>query len=88
MEAADGMSKGMPIIEKEIKRKDVERESLGTVVAGIVYGDLHTIGKIIVVTLFTTEGFTVYDSGVNIKAEEFIEVMRKYKANILASLPW
>lgn len=82
--AADAMSKAMPVIKKEIKRKGIKRESLGTVVAGTVYGDIHTIGKTMVVTLLIAEGFTVYDLGVNIKTEEFIEAIRKYKANILA----
>ncbi|MEA1964072.1 MAG: cobalamin-dependent protein [Candidatus Aerophobetes bacterium] len=82
--AADAMQSAMPIIEEEIKRKGAKRESLGIIVIGTVYGDIHSIGKTMVATLLTAGGFTVHDLGVNTKAEEFIEAIKKYKAGILA----
>lgn len=82
--AAEAMSSALPIIETEIKRKGAKRKSLGTVVAGTVYGDIHSIGKTMVCTLLTAEGFTVHDLGINLTAEEFMDGIRKYKADILA----
>ena len=82
--AADAMQSAMPIIEKEIERKGVKRETLGIVVIGTVYGDIHSIGKTMVATLLQAEGLTVHDLGVNVKTEQFIETIKKYKANILA----
>ena len=82
--AADAMSSAMPIIEEEIKRKGAKRKTSGIIVVGTVYGDIHSIGKTMVATLLIAEGFTVHDLGVNIKAEEFIEAIKKYKAGILA----
>jgi len=82
--AADAMSSAMPIIEKEIKKTGAKRESLGTIVAGTVFGDIHSIGKTMVCTLLIAEGFEVYDLGVNIKAEEFLKAIKKYNADILA----
>jgi corrinoid protein of di/trimethylamine methyltransferase len=82
--AADAMSSAMPIIEEEIKRTGAERASLGTIIAGTVFGDIHSIGKTMVCTLLTAEGFEVHDLGVNIKAEEFLEAAKKYNADILA----
>jgi len=82
--AADAMSAATPIIEEEIKRTGKKRESLGTIVAGTVFGDIHSIGKTMICTLLTAEGFKVYDLGVNIKAEQFLEAIKKYNANILA----
>jgi len=57
---------------------------LGTVVIGTVYGDIHNIGKNMVASLLTAEGFSVHDLGINVTAEQFMEAIRKYKANILA----
>jgi methanogenic corrinoid protein MtbC1 len=82
--AADAMSAATPIIEEEIKRTGAKRESLGTIVAGTVFGDIHSIGKTMICTLLTAEGFKVYDLGVNIKAEQFLEAIKKYDADILA----
>ena len=82
--AADAMSSAMPIIEEEIKRTGAKRESLGTIVAGTVFGDIHSIGKTMVCTLLVAEGFKVHDLGINIKAEQFLDAIKKYHANILA----
>lgn len=82
--AADAMSSAMPIIEEELKRTGAKTEKLGTVVAGTIFGDIHSIGKTMVCTLLTAEGFEVHDLGVNIKAEEFVEAIKKYEPNILA----
>jgi len=82
--AADAMQAAMPIIEEELKRTGAKRETLGTVVAGTVFGDIHSIGKSMVCTLLVAGGFEVHDLGVNIKAEEFLEAVDKYQADILA----
>jgi len=82
--AADAMQVAMPILEEEIKKVGKKRESLGIVVVGTVFGDIHDIGKSMVSTLLLAEGFEVHDLGVNIKAEEFIEAIEKYQPDILA----
>lgn len=82
--AADAMQSAMPIIQKEIERKGMKMETLGVVVVGTVFGDIHNIGKTMVCTLLAAEGFTVHDLGVNVTAEKFIEAVKKYKADILA----
>lgn len=82
--AADAMQSATPIVEKELKKGGTKRKSLGTVVIGTVFGDIHSIGKTMVCTLLTAEGFEVYDLGVNIKAEEFVKAVKKHKVDILA----
>ncbi|MFW6056774.1 MAG: cobalamin-dependent protein, partial [Chloroflexota bacterium] len=82
--AADAMTAATPVIEEEIKRTGAERQSTGTVVIGTVYGDIHTIGKTMVATLLQAEGFTVYDAGINVTAEQFVESVRTQKPDILA----
>jgi corrinoid protein of di/trimethylamine methyltransferase len=82
--AAQAMEAATPVITEELKKRDLKREPLGTVVIGTVLGDIHTIGKAMVSRLLTAEGFTVHDLGVNISAEAFIKAVRDYKPNILA----
>ena len=84
MGAAEAMQSAMPIFEEEIKNKGMVRESLGTVVIGTVYGDIHDIGKTMVGTLLTAAGFSVHDLGVNKTTDEFIEAVKEYEPNILA----
>ncbi len=82
--AAAAMTAAAPIIEEEIKRVGSRRESLGTVVIGTVWGDIHTIGKTMVGTLLTADGFIVKDLGTNVSAEGFITGIKRYNADILA----
>ena len=82
--AADAMKHGAPAIEKEIRRAGLSRESLGTVLIGTVYGDIHDIGKNMVSTLLMAEGFTVHDAGVNATADQFIAAVEEYQPDILA----
>ena len=84
MGAAEAMQSAMPILEAEIVKKGMERKSLGTVVIGTVYGDIHDIGKTMVGTLLTTGGFSVHDLGVNKSVEEFVQAVKEYKPDILA----
>jgi len=82
--AADAMQSATPIIEKEIERCGKKKETLGTVVIGTVAGDIHSIGKTMVATLLQAQGFTVHDLGVDVKAEAFIDTVKKHNAEILA----
>lgn len=82
--AAQAMEAATPVITEELKKRDLKREPLGTVVIGTVLGDIHTIGKAMVSRLLTAEGFSVHDLGVNISAEAFIKAVEDYQPNILA----
>lgn len=82
--AANAMNAAMPIIEEEIQRKGTKRKNLGTVVLGTVAGDIHSIGKNMVGTLLTAEGFKVRDLGVDIPAEQFVKAVKEEDADILA----
>jgi methylmalonyl-CoA mutase cobalamin-binding domain/chain len=82
--AADTMQSVMSILEKEIKKVETQLKTLGTVVIGTVFGDIHDIGKTMVSTFLKAEGFSVNDLGVNVTAEIFVDAIEKYNANILA----
>ena len=59
------------------------RETLGTVVLGTVFGDLHDIGKNLVKLLLETSGFSVIDLGENVPAREFLESARNNHADVV-----
>ena len=82
--AADALQSAMPIFEEEIKRRGASRDTLGTVVIGTVKGDIHTIGKMMVSTFLTAAGFAVYDVGVDVNAQQFMDGVKEYNADVLA----
>jgi methanogenic corrinoid protein MtbC1 len=82
--AADAVQATMPILEEEIKRSGAETRSLGTVVAGTVKGDIHSIGIQTVCTLLIGAGFGVHYLGIDIAPEQFVTAVRETKADLLA----
>jgi len=60
-----------------------EGSSAGKVVIGTVKGDIHDIGKNIVVTLLRGAGFEVVDLGVDVPGPKFVETIRRSGARVL-----
>jgi corrinoid protein of di/trimethylamine methyltransferase len=55
----------------------------GVVVAGTVKGDLHDIGKNLVVSMLEGSGFKVHDLGTDVTPQKFVEAIREHKPQIL-----
>jgi len=81
--AADGMQKAMELLEPELLARKQSIESTGSVVLGTVRGDIHEIGKSLVGTMLSANGFKVIDLGVDVPTEIFIDKVKEVKANIL-----
>jgi len=58
-------------------------KSAGTIVIGTVKGDIHDLGKNVVVTLLRGAGFEVIDLGVDVPAERFVEKLKQTGAKVL-----
>jgi methanogenic corrinoid protein MtbC1 len=82
--AAEAMTAGTTILEAEIAQGSAQQTGLGVVVIGTVFGDIHDIGKNMVVILLRAAGFSVYDLGINIRAEAFVDAAIRYNARLLA----
>ena len=55
----------------------------GKVLIGTVAGDMHDIGKNMVVTMLKGVGFDVMDLGINVAREKFVESVAQFKPDIL-----
>jgi methylmalonyl-CoA mutase cobalamin-binding domain/chain len=60
-----------------------KKETIGNVVIGTVKGDIHDIGKNIVVTLLRGAGFEVLDLGVGVPPEKFVEALKNTGTYVL-----
>ena len=56
---------------------------IGTYVMGTVKGDVHDIGKNLVNIMLEGAGFTVYDLGVNVAPEMFVEKVQEHQPDIV-----
>lgn len=55
----------------------------GKVIIGTVHGDIHDIGKDIVVLMLDVNGFEVLDLGIDVPAEKFVEAIREFKPAVV-----
>ncbi len=62
-----------------------EREVLGRVVLGTVEGDLHEIGKTLVGTMLTANGFEVTDIGIDKPAADFVAAVKETNADLVGA---
>lgn len=81
--SANGMQEAMKLLEPELSARQQERKSAGKVVIGTVHGDIHEIGKSLVATMLSANGFQVYDLGVDVSVETFLAKIRETDANLL-----
>lgn len=81
--SAQAFTAAMDVLEPIIAQMSDNQKNNGTVVMGTVKGDIHKIGKDIVVLLLKTRGFNVIDLGENIPASEFLKAAQKHNANII-----
>lgn len=65
------------------KLTDENVKSRGTVLIGAVEGDMHDLGKSIVIAMLSSAGYTVHDLGVDVPNETFIEKTKELKPDIL-----
>jgi methanogenic corrinoid protein MtbC1 len=63
--------------------KAAEVKRLGKVVVGTVAGDIHDIGKDIVVFMLDVNGFEVFDLGIDVPAEKFVESIKKTGSKVV-----
>jgi len=82
--SAEAMKAALAILEPELAKGNSVRESQGAVLACTVQGDIHDIGKRIVCTMLSANGFTVVDLGVNVKIDRFVQEIKTRKPDIVA----
>ena len=58
---------------------------MGKVVIGTVKGDIHSLGKNIVITMLKAANFDVIDLGKDVPSSKFAEVAAQEKADIIAA---
>lgn len=56
---------------------------LGKIVLGTVAGDLHDIGKNLVTFMLDVNGFAVYDLGIDVKPQIFVDKIREVQPQIV-----
>lgn len=78
----EAMKAALAVLEPALAGNQ-ERLVLGKVVLGTVKGDMHEIGKTLVGTMLSSNGFEVTDIGIDRSAEDFIEAVNEKQATLV-----
>jgi methanogenic corrinoid protein MtbC1 len=82
--AGEMLKKIANIVKPYLKQEsDQKAGAVGKVVVGSVKGDIHDIGKDIVVFMLDINGFEVHDLGVDVPAEKFVEAIREIHPQVV-----
>jgi trimethylamine corrinoid protein len=82
--SATAMQGVIEIIDAALEKKG-QKQSRGKVVIGTVEGDLHDIGKTIVVSLLRANGFEVKDLGRDVPIDRFIAEAEAFGADVIGT---
>jgi len=70
---ADALYAGLDILRPVVETSGREAKTRGSIVLGVVEGDVHDIGKNLVKLMFDVAGWNVYDLGKDVPLDKFIE---------------
>jgi trimethylamine corrinoid protein len=72
------------MLEPHLKGKKAEKaESVGKVIIGTVAGDIHDIGKNLVVFMLDVNGFEVLDLGIDVPAQKFVDTIKESGSTVV-----
>jgi corrinoid protein of di/trimethylamine methyltransferase len=70
---ADALYAGLDILKPAVEASGREATVKGSIVLGVVEGDVHDIGKNLVKMMFEVGGWNVYDLGKDVPLDKFVE---------------
>jgi corrinoid protein of di/trimethylamine methyltransferase len=79
--SAEAFRVAMKAVEPHLAGRETNK--LGTIIIGVVAGDMHDLGKSIVIAMLTGAGFEVIDLGVDVPIETFIEKIKELNPDIV-----
>ena len=85
IEAANAMKAATDIVNAELERGATEQPDKKVVVVASVAGDVHDIGKCIVVSLMKANGFEVHDLGRDVSIETIVEKAVAVNADVIGT---
>jgi len=81
--AAETMQRGVAYLEPLLKKDRKKSAAPGTIVMATVEGDIHDIGKNIVILMLKNQGYTIIDLGKDVPAERIIGEARRVRADLI-----
>ncbi len=83
LRSAQAVQASFNVLKEAMKKKGEKVKLGGKVVMATVHGDVHEIGKNIVITMLENSGFEVIDLGTNVPPQEIVRAVKEEKADVV-----
>jgi len=80
---ADALYAGLNILKPAVEASGRKAEVKGSIVLGVVEGDVHDIGKNLVKMMFEVAGWNVYDLGKDVPLDKFVEEQLRTDSDVV-----
>ncbi|MBL7173365.1 MAG: corrinoid protein [Desulfobacteraceae bacterium] len=80
---ADALYAGLGVLKPAIIASGRKPEAKGSIVLGVVEGDVHDIGKNLIKMMFDVAGWTVYDLGKDVPLDKFVDELARTGSEIV-----
>lgn len=85
IKAADAWKVAVANLEPKLTEGQVAQKKVGRIVMGTVQGDMHDLGKNIVVAFLKTVGFEIMDVGIDASPSKLIDAAKEFDADIIGA---
>jgi corrinoid protein of di/trimethylamine methyltransferase len=80
---ADALYAGLNVLRPAVEASGRKAEVKGSIVLGVVEGDVHDIGKNLVKMMFEVAGWNVYDLGKDVPLDKFVEEQLRTDSDVV-----
>lgn len=80
---AEAVKSALSVLQPILLERNIHRKASSKVIIGTVQGDIHDIGKTIVATMLSANGFEVMDLGVDVPNKVFVQKVKEHKVDFL-----
>jgi len=81
--SAEAMKTAMDVFQPALLASNSEAQSKGVVIIGTIQGDIHDIGKTLVATMLSANGFRVIDLGADVQYSRFVDEAKQHERSFV-----
>lgn len=81
--SAEAMKTAMDVLQPALLAANSEAQSKGVVIIGTIQGDIHDIGKTLVATMLSANGFRVIDLGADVEYSRFVDEAKQHERSFV-----
>ena len=74
---------GLEVFRPHLSKEGDRDQYIGTAIFGTIFGDIHSVGKDVVIPVYQAEDFNVIDLGIDVSPEKYVDAIKQYNPDIV-----